>query len=134
LNVLPLAFRRDFADDMLRDFEDGRSEALESGRRAAVWLFRGRMLGDVLRALAAQWVRTGWPAIGVLAMMLTFGSTSALATVWRQMDLQLPSDSPDEDVIALVMLAVVVVLFIIATILLTLWSERLVRRSTRRRV
>ena len=134
LRVLPSAFRRDFSDDMLRDFEDGRCEALESGRAAVIWWFRGRMIRDMLCALAVQWARTGWPAIGVLAMILTFGSTSVLARVWRQMEMQLPSGSPDEEVVALMMLTIVVLLFIIATILLTMWSQRLVQRSTKRRV
>jgi hypothetical protein len=134
LNLFPAAFRRDFSKDMLRDFEDDRTEALESGRVTAIWAFRVRMLRDFTRTLGVQWIRTGWPVIGGLAMILTLMFMSALAGVWRQVEIQLPTGSPDQDVIALEMLTVVVLLFIVATIFLTLWSQRIVRRGTRRRV
>ena len=132
-SLFPAAFRRDFSEDMLRDFEDDRHEAATSGHAAFIWVFRMRMLRDFTRTLGVQWVRTGWPLIGALAMMLTLMSTTAVASVLSRMDLRLPSGSPDEEVIAVMMLTVVVLLFIVATILLTMWSGRIVRRSARRR-
>ena len=134
LRLFPIRFRRDFSDEMLRDFEDDRSEALESGRATALWTFRGRMLRDFTRTLGVQWLRTGLPAIGVLAMASTLVFLSALAHVWRRVMINLPSGSPDEDVIVLVMLTVVLFLFIVGTILLTMWSARVVRRGSRRRI
>jgi len=133
LRLFPAAFQRDFADDMLRDFEDGLDEARRCGRASARWFFRGRLLADFARTLGLQWLRTGWPIVGVLAMAITLASTAALATVWRRMVILLPSGTADQDVIALEMLTVVVFLFIVATILLTMWSGRIVRRGTRRR-
>ena len=85
LNGLPLVFRRDCSDQMLNDFDDHRTDAIESGRVGAIWLFRLRMLRDMFRALTVQWVRTGWPVIGGLAMMMTLVSTSALASVWQRL-------------------------------------------------
>jgi hypothetical protein len=134
LRLFPAAFQRDFSGDMLRDFEDGLNEARACGRRSARWAFWGRMLGDFSRALGVQWLRTGWPVVAVLAMTITLASTSALAQVWRHLVILLPSGSVDQDVIALEMLTVVVFLFIVATVLLTMWSGRIVRRGTRRRM
>ena len=134
LRFFPSAFRREFSDDMLRDFEDGLDEARQSGRASARWLFRGRLIGDFFRTLALQWLRTGWAFVAVLAMALLLASEVAVSRVWRQIVILLPSGSVDQDVIALEMLTVVVFLFIVATILLTMWSGRLVRRATRRRI
>ena len=134
LSLFPAAFRRDFSEDMLRDFEDDRTAALESGRAVSMWTFRARMLRDFTRTLGVQWLRTGLPAIGVIAMAATLVFMLAVAHVWRRMVIQLPSGSPDEDVIALVMLTVVVFLFIVGTILLTMWSARVVKRVPRRRL
>jgi hypothetical protein len=118
---------------MLRDFEEGLDEAWQCDRASARWFFRGRLFSDFARTLGLQWLRTGWPIVAVLAMAITLASTAALATVWRRMVILLPSGTADQDVIALEMLTVVVFLFIIATVLLTMWSGRIVRRGTRRR-
>ena len=134
LRLLPAAFQRDFSDDMLRDFDDGLDEVSQCGRASARWRFRGRLLGDFARTLGLQWLRTGWPIAAVLAMAITLGFTAALARVCVQMVILLPSGSVDQDVIALEMLTVVVFLFIVATILLTMWSGRAVRRAPRRRI
>jgi hypothetical protein len=133
LHLFPAGFRRDFSADMLRDFEDDRIAALESGRAVALWTFRVRMVRDFARSLGVQWLRTGLPAIGVIAMAASLVFMLAVALVWRRIVIQLPSGSPDEDVIALVMLTSVVFLFIVGTILLTMWSARVVKRGTRRR-
>jgi hypothetical protein len=91
------------------------------------------MLRDFTRTFGLQWLRTGWPVIILLAMATTLTFTSALAQVFLNVVILLPSGSNDQDVIALEMLTVVVLLFIVATILLTMWSGRIVRRGTRRR-
>ena len=84
LNLFPAGFRRDFSDDMLRDFEDDRNQALESRHAVAMWTFRVRMLRDFTRTLGVQWLRTGLPAIGGLAMATTLvfivGSRSGVET------------------------------------------------------
>jgi hypothetical protein len=134
LGLFPPAFQRDFSDDMLRDFEDDLNDVLQEGRAVSLWSFRARMLRDVTRTLGVQWLRTGWPMIIVLAMAFTLTFMSVLAQVFLNVVIQLPSGSSDQDVIALEMLTVVVLLFIVATILLTMWSGRIVRRGTRRRI
>jgi hypothetical protein len=134
LSLFPAAFQRDFSADMLRDFEEDLNEALQSDRAAERWAFRARMLRDFTRTLGVQWLRTGWPVAIVLAIAITLAITSVLARVWRRTVILLPSGSTDQDLIALEMLTVVVLLFIVATILLTMWSGRIVRRGTRRRV
>jgi hypothetical protein len=131
--LFPPAFRRDFAGEMAQDFEDARAEAIATGRPFALWQFRARMLRDLLWTLSVQWARTGWPAIALLAMMTTLTFISILARAWRRMVILLPSGTPDEEVIALEMLTIVVLLVIVATILLTGWSGRLTRRGARRR-
>ena len=134
VGLLPPAFQRDFSDDMLRDFEDDLNDVLEQGRVVSRWSFRARMLRDFTRTLGVQWLRTGWPLIIVLAMATTLTFMSALAQVFLNVVILLPSGSSDQDVIALEMLTVVVLLFIVATILLTMWSGRVVRRVPRRRI
>ncbi len=129
LRLLPAAFQRDFSDDMLRDFNDGLDEARQRGHASARWLFRGRLFTDLARTFGLQWLRSGWPIAAMLAMGITLASTAALASVCLNLVILLPSGSVDQDVIALEMLTVVVFLFIVATVLLTMWSARIVRRG-----
>jgi uncharacterized BrkB/YihY/UPF0761 family membrane protein len=133
LRLLPAAFQRDFSDDMLRDFNDALDEAWQREPASARWLVRGRLFSDFARTFGLQWLRSGWPVAAMLAMGMTLASTAALASVWRRLVFVLPSGSVDQDVIALEMLTVVVFLFIVATVLMTMWSARLVRRGTKRR-
>jgi len=118
---------------MLRDFNDGLDEARQRGHASARWLFRSRLFTDLARTFCLQWVRSGWPIAAMLAMGITFASTAALASVCLNLVIPLPSGSADQDVIALEMLTVVVFLFIVATVLLTMWSARIVRRGAKRR-
>lgn len=133
LRALPARFQHDFAGDMASDFDDGRAEALASAERRAVWAFRARMARDLVRALAVQWLRTGWLLIAFLATAATFVVVSAVARLVSHAVVVLPSGTADNEVIALEMLAVIVLVFIVMAVLLTMWSARVVTRASRRR-
>ena len=133
LRLLPAAFRRDFSEDMLRDFTEGLDEARQRGHASARWLFRGRLFTDLALTFGLQWLRSGWPIAAMLATGITLASTAALASACLNLVILLPSGSADQDVIALEMLTVVVFLLIVATVLMTMWSARIVRRGAKRR-
>jgi hypothetical protein len=133
LSLYPPAFRRDFATDMLRDFNDARTETQSSGRHRDLWILRARMGTDLLRTISLQWLRTGLPLIAVLSLTCALVAAATLVSLWPRMDLDLPSGTADADAIALALLAVTVVIFIASTIMLTLWilPTLLRRRSSR---
>jgi len=101
LYLCPPAFRREFAPQMIRDFDEARQEAAVSGdARRRLWPFRARMTGDLVKTAVWQWLRTGWPVIVALAMTTSLAAAAALASLWPRAVFPLSLDSPDADVMA----------------------------------
>jgi len=130
LRLYPERFRREFSPQMLGDFDEARDEAVSTGRRWALWRFRGRILSDFAHTLVLQWLRTGRPVIAVSAMFGTVAVVVSLVRVWPRTPV-LSADQADTQLILLEVMVVVTFLVITATIIATLWSARLMRRRRR---
>ena len=132
LFLFPVRFREDFANDMQRDFADARHESLVLGR-AELWRFRGRMACDLGRTLVTQWLRTGLPGFAAAAAIVPLIVVPVLANLWRQSQFVIPTHAQDSEGIGLSLLAVVAVLLVAETIVLTTRATRLMRRPPPRR-
>jgi hypothetical protein len=130
LHLLPPVFRDAFAGDMLQDFQDGRREAGRRGRLP----FLMRTLGDLGRTVARQWWRTGWPVILASAAAIPLLLASTVAALWPRDPFPVSPALPDRDAIVFSLLAIVVLFVITSTVLITLWTNQLVRRRLRRRI
>ena len=128
LRLCPTAFRREYADEMTRDFADARDEAAGAGGRA-VWRLRLLMAFDLARTAAVQWTRTGWPVIALTSVACALVVAEGMASVARRAVFDIPADTEQAELMGLVLLAATSVCLIAMTIVLTLW----VGRSTRRR-
>jgi hypothetical protein len=124
LFLYPPAFRREFSSEMVRDFNEARAETEQRGHRRSLWAFRADMSADLVSTVVVQWIRTGWPVIVLLSMIVPVTAASALARLWQRTHVVLPHGSSDADVTALVLLTAIVLLVIAATIILTLWFTR----------
>jgi hypothetical protein len=130
LRACPPAFRREYGDEMVRDFGDARAEAAATGGRA---LRRLRLLIalDLLRTVGTQWTRTGWPVIGLVSVVATLTLAAGLAAVGRHAAFVIPPDAAHAETIAVLVLATTSVFLIAMTIALTLWAARPIRRRRR---
>ena len=68
LQLCPGEFRREHGDEMACDFDEARGEVASAGARA-VWTLRLLMGVDLARTIVVQWLRTGLPAIGCVALV-----------------------------------------------------------------
>ncbi len=136
LALYPPAFRREFASDMIQDFEDASHEAWDNDSWKGVlslWVFTS---ADVARNVPAQWLRSGTLIVTALALM----STAACAAAVGMLDLRVPytmrSSSPERDVVLLLILTTTIVVIIAATVIFSLIFLRpaLTRHAGRRRV
>jgi hypothetical protein len=69
LRLYPRDFLRRYGAELEADFEDAWDEAAASGRAARLAIF-GRALGDVARSAPREWLRTPWPAVAVMALLI----------------------------------------------------------------
>jgi hypothetical protein len=130
LLLCPGRFRREHGDEMVLDFDEAHREAAGHGD-AALWILRFGMAVDLVRTLAIQWIRTGFPAIGLASILITFALAEGIATVARHATIYVPADAADEEILGVVFLAVISVLLIAMTIVLTQWVNRPRRRGRR---
>ena len=130
LSLYPAVFRHDHADEMARDFDEARHEAAADGGRA-LWLLRCLMAIDLVRTLAVQWVRTGLPVIALASVVAPLAIAEGLATVARRATVQIPNGLEDEEAVIVIFLAVIAVVLIEMTILLSLWVGRLTQPRRR---
>jgi hypothetical protein len=89
------------------------------------------MAVDLVRTAAIQWLRTGFPFIGLASVLITFALAEGIATVARYATIYVPVDAAQEEVLGVLFLAVVTVLIIAMTIVLTQWVNRPRRRGRR---
>ncbi len=80
--LYPAAFRRQFAIEMVCDFDDATCEAWRAGRWMAVAPIWMRLCHDLTRTLLAQWLRHGLPLVSILSAigtaMLVFAAGHAM--------------------------------------------------------
>jgi hypothetical protein len=130
LHLCPGEFRREHGDEMGSDFDDARREAASAGG-AAVWTLRLLMSVDLGRTIVVQWLRTGLPVIGCVALCCSLALIAAFASVARRITVRIPADTIEAEVVGVVLLSAVAVLVIVATIVFNLWVHR-PRRPARR--
>lgn len=123
LRLCPGEFRRDHADEMACDFEDARSEAAASGTNA-VWQFRLLVGADLARTLVVQWMRTGLPLIGGVAVIVTLLLANAVASAARFVTERMRVDRLPSDAVGVILLSSVAVMVIVATIVFNHWVHR----------
>lgn len=130
--LCPPVFRREHGDEMLRDFDDARGEAVVNGN-GALWTLRFAIALDLVRTFGAQWLRTGLPAIALVSASLQLVVAEGLAKIFHTVRVPMPDNLPDEDVLGVLLIAITVVVLIGMTITLNLWVSRMNRRRLRRR-
>ena len=128
LRLCPPAFRREYSDQMLQDFEDACREAADTGSMSRLRLQMGI---DLIRTLGVQWFRSGWPVIILLSVLPMLAAASGLARLVGRARFEIPADVPDAEAIGLVLIATVTVFLVATTIVLTLWATRPRRRIRR---
>jgi hypothetical protein len=89
LSLCPAGFRFEHGDEMARDFDEARGEAVATGDRA-LWIFRLLMAVDFARTFGVQWLRTGFPLIGLASVLVPLALAEALATVARRATIRCP--------------------------------------------
>jgi hypothetical protein len=129
LRLCPGEFRREHAGDMALDFEDARGDAAARGTRE-LWALRTVLGIDLARTLVVQWLRTGLPAIGAVAAVVTLGLTASVAAVVQGITVRAATAVVDEEAVAFILLSAIALMVIVATIVFNLWvhRSRLVRR------
>ena len=138
LGLCPAGFRREHGDEMARDFDEAHGEAVAAGDHA-LWILRLLMAVDLVRTFGVQWLRTGFPAIGLasvlvtlalvqVSVLVTFAVANGIVTVASQATTYTPADA---EIIGVLLAAVICVLLIATTIVLTQWASRPARRGRR---
>ena len=130
LSLCPGEFRREHGAEMVCDFDEARGEVASAGVRA-MWVLRLLMGLDLARTLVAQWLRTGLPAIGCVALLCSLVVSAGLASAVRRLTFRIPAEGVDAESVGLVLLSVVVLMVIVVTIVFNLWVHR-PRRVARR--
>ena len=130
LSLCPTGFRFEHGDELARDFDEARGEALAAGDRA-LWIFRLLMAVDLARTFAVQWLRTAVPATALASAIVALALAAGLATVARRATIPMPSNIADDEILGVLLLAVTSVMVIAVTTSITLWVSRLGRRGRR---
>jgi hypothetical protein len=136
LGLYPRAFRREFASDMIQDFEEAGHEAwINDGWRGvlSLWLFAG---ADIVRSVPMQWLRSGTVIVTGLALTIATSCAAAVGILDPRVPYTMRPSSPERDELLLLVLATTIVVVIAATIVFSLMFLRpaLNRHAGRRRV
>ena len=86
---------------------------------------------DFGRSLLVQWLRSGWPVILVLSLVGPLALTGAWAALLQSRRFAIPSGTPDEELIALFVNVLVLLIVLWATIIFTFWFAHPVLRRRR---
>lgn len=131
LMLCPPVFRREHGDEMSRDFDELRGEAAERGS-GALWTLRLAVSIDLARTAGEQWLRTGLPAIALVAAIVQLVIALALAAFAKlaAMGLAIPDHvtHADAEMMGILLIAITSFVLIGLTIALNLWVTRLNRR------
>jgi hypothetical protein len=128
LSLCPPAFRREHGDEMAQDFDEARGEAAARGD-GALWMLRLLMAIDLTRTVTGQWLRTGFPVIALVSVLVSLAIAEGLAAIARRVTIPMPAG--DAEVVAILFLAVISVVLIAMTITLSVWVSRSSPRGRR---
>lgn len=131
LRLCPPVFRREHGEEMSRDFDELRGEAAARGN-GALWTLRFAAAVDLMRTAGVQWLRTGLPAIALVAAVVQLAIALGLAAFTRLavISLSMPDHvtHADAEVMGILLIAITSIVLIGMTITLNLWVTRLNRR------
>jgi hypothetical protein len=136
LALYPPAFRREFASDMIQDFEDASHDAWANDHWKGVlslWVFTGF---DVMRNMPAQWIRSRTLIVTALGLMTATSCAAGVGMLNLRVPYTLRPSSPERDGVLMLILVTTIVVIIAATIIFSLVFLRtaLNRHAGRRRV
>lgn len=128
LYLYPPAFRREFGAEMGRDFEEATADCWTDGGWRGVLDLWTHTSADLAATAAVQWLRSGLPAIGLVAAIFAL-LTVTVAAQLRRATLPVPITAADRDLVTVAIMAIVVLLIIVAVLVFNLWFSRsLIRR------
>ena len=136
LALYPRAFRREFAFDMIQDFEEANREAWMENRWRGIlslWLLSG---ADVVRGVTVQWIRSSTLVFSAIAVMSAASCAAAVGALDPRVPFTMRASSPERDELLLLILATTVVVLITAVVVFSLMFLRpvLSRNAGRHRV
>jgi len=134
--LYPPAFRQQFSSDMACDFRDATCEAWQDGGWRAVMLLWIHIFRDLIRTVAAQWLRSGPSVILVLSAVSAASCAFAITQIVRRPIPAAALSPTDQDTAVLLFLATMVILLVVIVILFTVcfWLRVPTRRGRARRV
>ena len=136
LGLYPRAFRREFAFDMIQDFEEASEEVWQNERWKGLmwlWVFTG---ADVIRTAPLQWVRNGTLVFGVFAVISAASCAAVVEVLTSRVAYQMQPSSPEREGVLVLIVVTTVVVLVAATVIFSLVFLRPVlgRSAGRRRV
>jgi hypothetical protein len=123
LLLCPPEFRREHGDEMAADFDDALAELPSTGGTRA-WALRSAMGVDLARTIVVQWLRTGLPIIGLVAVSSSLLLIAGLASAVRLLTTRIPVNPDTSEMVGVVLLTVVAVMVIVVTIVFNLCMYR----------
>src|SRR5258706_93026 len=130
VHLYPPDFRREFASEMTRDFDQATREAWSGTAWPGVLVLWAHLGADFALTLVRQWLWSPWLAITLIPAAISIAGMVTVASLLAQPPPPLSVPQPDHDQIALLLLVTVVLLIVAATIILTLWFTRPLRYRT----
>ncbi|HEX5214856.1 MAG TPA: hypothetical protein VFV98_05305 [Vicinamibacterales bacterium] len=132
--LCPPSFRRQYGDQMLRDFVEARGDARAAREPRAVHRFAAQMTVDLARTVVIQWIRTGAIVIAAAAMLCTLALTTALVGFVQRIRVDVPPRQLELDTLFVVLMVSVIVVVIASAIIFTHWFAASIRRQPHRRL
>ena len=123
LYLYPPAFRREFASEMGRDFEEATSDCWSAGGWRSVLGLWVHTSADLATTATVQWLRSSLPAIALVAAACAMLTVTAAAQIGR-VRIPVTLTDADRDVVTVTLMAVVVLLIIVAVLVFNLWFSR----------
>ena len=136
LALYPPAFRREFASDMIQDFEEASHEAWTNTGWRGLLSFAFFAGADVARSVLMQWLRSGRLLVTGLALVTATSCVAVVGVIDPRVPYTMTSSSPERDGLLVLILVTTVVVIIAATVIFSLIFLRpaLTRHAGRRRV
>ena len=129
LYLYPPGFRREFAGEMARDFEEATIDAWRATRWRGVLGLWMHTSADLAATALVQWLRSGLPAIALTSAALAILSVGMAAQYLPRISVPTPLTEADRDLVTLIVMVIVVLMIVAAILVFNLWFSRsLVRR------
>jgi hypothetical protein len=124
LTLYPAAFRREFAREMTRDFDEAGQEAWLERRWRGLLTVWSQMGVDLARSVVRQWIQTGVPVIMLVSAVTTLAAAGTAAQILVGEPMTPPASADDRDLVMLMLLIATALGVIFGTIVFTVWFTR----------